>query len=99
MTNKKYLYINSRDELYRVDIASIAYFEAGYGLHEPSADAAVADGEPRAAGFHLRSGGEELHCQPYVCISYSHCQADAGAERRCELHASHQPVEGGFGAA
>ncbi|MBP5547189.1 MAG: LytTR family transcriptional regulator DNA-binding domain-containing protein [Bacteroidales bacterium] len=28
MTNKKYLYINSRDELYRVDIASIAYFEA-----------------------------------------------------------------------
>lgn len=28
MTNKKYLYLNSRDELYRLDISKIVYFEA-----------------------------------------------------------------------
>ena len=26
--NKKYLYLNSRDELYRIDISTIVYFEA-----------------------------------------------------------------------
>lgn len=28
MVNKKYLYLNSRDELYRMDISKIVYFEA-----------------------------------------------------------------------
>ena len=87
---KKYLYLNSRDELYKIDIAKIVYFEAegnytNFYLSNKLKGAVcmnLAQMQKLIAENLSDPRRQEPHHQPRLCIPDQRVEAETGAQRR-----------------